>query len=244
MTLPLYRSVHDELRRRIVSGTYPAGAGLPSERKLIVEFGVSLITVRRAMDELVLDGLIERRQGVGSFVRHRARAVSVGMSSFTSDVRDGRLRLARTLLADTMVPAPPEVAGKLAVQAGSRVRLLMRLDSEGGAPLSVDEAFVCPALATAITAEIAGSPSFLHLWEERSGIVLSRAEYEVSVQSAGKTDQEVLQIGPDSPLLVTGELVFGEDGRPVVWVVTRYRSDRTRLCGSFSLGREDRVTRN
>ena len=107
---PLYRPVHRELRERIVSGAYPPGGGLPSERRLIEDFKVSLITVRRALDELVLDGLIERRQGVGSFVRDQARDVVVGMSSFTTDVLSGRLRLVRVILKDALVPAAPDIS--------------------------------------------------------------------------------------------------------------------------------------
>ncbi len=235
VALPLYHTIYHELKQRIVSTIYSPGASLPSERRLSEEFDVSLITIRRAMDELVLDGLIERRQGIGSFVRDRARNVVVGMSSFTSDVVAGRLRLVRTLLQDGMVAASAEVATKLSVQTGSIVRRLVRLDSEGGSPLSIDEIFIPPALATAITSEIAASPSFLFLWQERSGVVLTRTEFGISVELARKTDRDAMQLVHDTPLLITDELFFDSDGRPVAWAVTRYRSDRTRLCGNYIL---------
>jgi GntR family transcriptional regulator len=234
---PLYRTVYDELKQRISSGGYPPGAGLPSERRLIEEFSVSLITIRRAMDELVLDGLIERRQGRGSFVRDRARGVVVGMSSFTADVLDGRLRIVRTLLEDGMAPATTEAASRLAVQPGSAVRHLARLDAEGESPLSVDEAFIAPDLSAAITPEIGSSASFLHLWQKKAGVVLTRTDFEISVQGAGAWEAEVLRVGVDALLLVTGELIFTSDGRPAAWIVTRYRADRTRLRGSFGLER-------
>jgi GntR family transcriptional regulator len=235
VTRPLYHTIYHELKQRIVSAIYAPGASLPTERRLSEEFSVSLITIRRAMDELVLDGLIERRQGVGSFVRERGRNVMVAMSSFTPDVRSGRLRIVRTLLQDELVVAPPEVAARLCVQPGSVLRHLVRLDSEGGSPLSVDEVFIPSALAATITPEIAASPLFLSLWPEKSGFVLSRTESEISVQIAGKADQELLQLGPDAPLLVTDELVLGSDGHPVMRVVTRYRTDRTRLHASFAM---------
>ena len=69
MNTPLYRTVYDSLKARILAGDYPPDVALPSESRLVHDYGVSLITVRRALHELVLDGLIERRQGVGSFVR-------------------------------------------------------------------------------------------------------------------------------------------------------------------------------
>jgi GntR family transcriptional regulator len=237
MVAPLYRTVYDEMRRRIQSGVYPPGTCLPAERKLIEEFAVSLITVRRAMDELVLDGVIERRQGRGSFVRERGRGVLVGMSSFTADVLDGRLRIVRTLLEDQMAVASEEVASRLGLQPGSSVRRLVRLDTEGGAPLSLDEAYIPPALSAFITPEIAGSPSFLDLWQKEAGLDLNRTDFEISAQPAGPRDEEALETAAESPLLVTRELIFTAGGSPAAWIVTRYRGDRTRLRGSFTLER-------
>lgn len=236
METPLYRQIYLDIRERIDSGSYPGGAALPSEARLGREFGVSLITVRRALQELALDGLIERRQGLGSFVQEPAsRPVVVGMSSFTSDVAAGRLRIVRTLMADELAPAPAEVAKKLSVQAGSLVRHLVRLDAEGGRPLSVDEAFIPPALANGITREMAASPVFLHLWQEKTGVQLVRTQYDITVASPGEDDQRLLQITAEIPLLVTGELIFTAAGGPALWIATRYRGDRCRLSGSVVL---------
>ena len=235
MTIPLYRVICEELKQRISSGTYPRGAALPSEGELSKEFGVSLITVRHAIQELVLDGLIERRQGIGSFVRDQPREVIIGLSSFTSDVGAGRLRLVRTLLADDMAPAPPEVAEKLGVQTGSLLRHLVRLDAEGGVPLSVDEAFIPPALGASLTSEMASSPLFLDLWQQQTGMSLARTDISISVESASTADRDWLRIGPDVPLLVTRELIFDTSGRAFLWVVTRYRGDCCRLSSSTML---------
>ena len=233
--VPLYRRVCERIRGRIRSGTYPRGAALPSETQLTQDYGVSLITVRHALRELELDGLVERRQGIGTFVRDQPRNVIISMSSFTSDVAGGRLRLVRTLLADDMMPASPELAERLGVQTGSMLRHLVRLDSEGLVPLSVDEAFMPPELATRITREIASSPLFMHLWQRESGIALVRTDYDIGVEMPGKADQEVLGIGPDIPLLVTGELIFDMDGNASAYIVTRYRGDRCRLFGNVAL---------
>ncbi|MCC7352678.1 MAG: GntR family transcriptional regulator [Anaerolineae bacterium] len=235
MVVPLYRRVYEDIRQRIKTGFYARGGILPSEARLTDEYGVSLITVRRALDELALDGLVERRQGVGTFVRNSARNVLIGMSSFTYDIASGRLRLVRTLLQDDIVTASLEVAQKLGVQTGSMLRHLVRLDAEGGVPISVDEVFMPPALAVTITPEIASSPLFIDVWEERSGVVLVRIESEICVQASEKADQEVLQIGPDVPLLVTGDLIFDVNQRAAMWVVTRYRSDRCRLTVTAEL---------
>jgi GntR family transcriptional regulator len=234
--VPLYHRLYSELLDRINSGVYPPGTALPSESKMREEHGVSLITIRRAIHELSLDGLVDSRQGIGSFVRESSRStVVVNMSSFTSDVATGQLRLVRTLMADDLIPAPSEVADRLRVQPGSMLRHLVRLDCEGGAPLSVDEVFMPPALANEITPEIAASPLFMHLWQEASGISLVKTWYDIRVKLPDAHDQELLQIGSDVQLLVTGELIFDSKDRRSAWIETIYRGDRSRLACTMML---------
>jgi GntR family transcriptional regulator len=240
MESPLYRQVYQTLKERIISSSYSAGEVLPAEARLAEEFGVSLITVRRALQELALDGMIERRQGIGSIVRGTAdNPVIVGMSSFTSDVASGRLRIVRTLMVDNLVPAAPLLAEKLEVQPGSLLRHLVRLDLEGTVPLSVDELFMPPALASAITSAMAASPVFLHLWQQQIGISLVRTQYEIGVEQPGASDQKLLQIGPEMPLLTTGELIFTTAGQPVMWIISRYRADRCKLSGTVMLVQQE-----
>ncbi len=232
----LYTAVYEALRERIIAGEYKPGDALPSEPNLRKEFGVSTITVRRAIHELALDGLVEPRQGIGNIVRDPAdSSVVVGMSSFTTDVAHGRLRLVRTLLADSLVPATADIADKLQVQPGSMLRRLVRLDMEGNAPLSLDEVFMPPVLASSITTDIAGSPTFMHLWQEASGLQLVRTQYEIWAEKSSADDQRILQIETGTPVLVTGELIYDTKKRPCAWIVSRYRADRGRLSGTVIL---------
>jgi GntR family transcriptional regulator len=236
MNTPLYRCVYDSLREHILAGDYPPGVALPSEPRLVRDYGVSLITVRRALQELVLDGLIERRQGVGSFVREAARGVVVGLSSFDVDVAEGRLRLTRDLLADLERPAPPDVAARLCMPAGANVRYLSRLDRQGAVPFSVDEVYVPPALATPVSRELAASPLFFPLWCEAAGVEVGRVDFDLGVQMPDPARQEQLGIGPDVPLLVCGELNFDAAGSPVMWIASYYRGDLTHLTHSVRIG--------
>ncbi|HEY3298144.1 MAG TPA: GntR family transcriptional regulator, partial [Armatimonadota bacterium] len=232
----LYQNVYIQIYNRIQTGIYPRASVLPSESKLGEEFGVSLITIRRAIHELALDGLIESRQGMGNFVRDPVGdSAVVRMSSFTSDVAAGRLRVVRTLMDDSMVPAPVDVAEKLGVQTGSMVRYLVRLDYEAGEPLSIDMVFIPAVAAKEITQEMAGSPLFMHLWQEAAGIDLVRTEYEIGTEMSTEHDQATLGIGPDVPVLVTWELIHDSAGRRAAWIINRYRGDRSRLSATVTL---------
>jgi GntR family transcriptional regulator len=236
MNTPLYRTVYDSLKARILAGDYPPDVALPSESRLVHDYGVSLITVRRALHELVLDGLIERRQGVGSFVREASRGVVVGLSSFDADVAEGRLSLARDLLADRELPAPADVADRLRINAGSTVRYLARLDRQGAAPFSVDEVYIPLSLTRTVTPELAASPLFFPLWCESAGVEVGRVDFELGVQMPDGLRQEQLGIGPDTPLLICGELNFDAADSPVMWIVSYYRGDVTHLTHSVRIG--------
>ena len=232
----LYRNVYHMIKNRISSGEYSAGTLIPSEAKLKREFNVSTITIRRAIQELVLDGLIERRQGIGSFVRDTSKKMEiVGLSSFTTDVASGRLRIVRTLLVDDMIPAQEVIAEKLRVQPDSMLRHLVRSDTIGGSPFSLDEAFIPPALAEKINHEIAASPLFMHLWQETAGLNFVYTHYDIRAGKAGQREQEIMGIEPLSPLLITGELVFDVKEIPSLWIVTKYHPDRCRLSGTVKL---------
>jgi GntR family transcriptional regulator len=232
----LYRTVHDSLRERILAGDYPPGVALPSEPRLVQDYGVSLITVRRALQELVLDGLIERRQGVGSFVREPSHGVVVGLSSFDTDVAEGRLRLTRDLLADTELPAPADVAARLRLPEGEPVRYLSRLDRQGAVPFSVDDVYIPTALARTVTPELASSPLFFPLWCESAGVEVDRVDFELGVRMPDRARQEQLGVGPDVPLLICGELNLDAAGNPVMWIASYYRGDVTHLTHSVRIG--------
>lgn len=235
-SVPLYRRLYNELRDRISMGVYQPGTALPSEARMREEFAVSLITIRRAIHELSLDGLVDSRQGIGSFVRESGRgSVVVSMSSFTSDIAAGRLRLVRTLMTDELVPAISDVADRLQMPVGTILRHIVRLDSEGDVPLSVDEVYMPPALANEITPEVAASPLFMHLWQQASGISLVQTDYEIRVKQPDEEDRKILQIPAETPVLVTGEVIFDASRRPCAWIETRYRGDRSRLSASMTL---------
>jgi len=242
MNTPLYRCVHDSLKERILTGAYRPGVALPSESRLVRDYGVSLITVRRALQELVLDGLIERRQGVGSFVREANHRVVVGLSSFDTDVAEGRLRFVRDLLCDEEAPAPADVAARLRVPTGAALRYLVRRDREGTTPFAVDEVYIPPALARTVTPDLAASPLFFPLWCEGAGVEVGRVDYELGVQMPDRDRREQLDIGPDTPLLICGELNFDAAGNPVMWIVSYYRGDVTNLTHSVRI--EPNVSRN
>lgn len=234
--VPLYKNIYNNIKDDIYSGKLGPGVQLLSENKLSEEYGVSIITVRRAIHELVLDGLVESRHGIGSFVKDPENtAVVVGMSSFTSDVASGRLRVIRTLLEDKIEMCPADIAQKLRVQPNSMVRKLTRLDAEGSRPISIDIARIPYHLSANIDFEMAASPLFMHLWQMNSQISFEKTDYDIRAEKSTAEDKRILGVSSDTPMLCTAETVYNRDDMPCIHVITRYRGDRCRLSGNVIL---------
>src|ERR1700740_2196479 len=110
---PKYLRIHSNLRERITSGQWPPGSPLPSQRELASEFGVSIMTLRQALQLLTDEGLIETRHGSGTFVTARYAYDPGHLRSFASDLIAQGANITTTLLAVEEVTPPADVAARL-----------------------------------------------------------------------------------------------------------------------------------
>src|SRR5215210_6762116 len=143
---PKYLSVREHLRRRV--SALPEHTLLPPEPVLCAEYGVSRITLRRAVDGLVADGHLVREQGRGTFVtrpaiRHEYRESFVHrIAGFTSVMTEQGAQVGTTVLTQRIVPVPTAVATELALEVADEVVELVRLRSVDGAPNHVAHSFL------------------------------------------------------------------------------------------------------
>ena len=134
--LPLYHQLEEELRGRIHAGEFAPGALLPTEEQICIGYGVSRITVRRALDALISQGLIVRRRGVGSFVAEpKAGVRSVRLAGSLDEflAASGMLETQMISLHETVAPA--EIAESLQIEKGAPVVRLEALTRLEGAPI-------------------------------------------------------------------------------------------------------------
>ena len=111
--LPLYHKLHQMLRQAIQSGAAPSGSHLPTEQELEVGTGVSRVTVRRAMDELAAEGLVNRRRGIGSIVSYTpppVKAVNAPLVAMLENLEEMGRNTQVEVIAVSRVEPPPNVA--------------------------------------------------------------------------------------------------------------------------------------
>ncbi|MCB1405115.1 MAG: GntR family transcriptional regulator [Rhodobacteraceae bacterium] len=217
------------LRDEIVSGEYPVGATLPGEHRLAEMYGVSRVTIRRAMDVLVADGLVQRRIGAGSVVQGPALPQTGIAADFATLmpqlVRMGQETTAR-LLSYAYVSPPPAVAGALNTTA--RVQRAVRVRSIDGAPFSHLTTHVPESIAQNFSeADLATTPLFRLL--ERSGVQVERADQAISATLATPDVAEALDLAPGSALIALTRVVYDQTGRGIEHLSALYRPDRFRL---------------
>ena len=174
-----YAALAQALRHRIVAGEWPPGTALPAETHLASEHGVALGTLRRSLELLAEQGLIERQHGRGTFVRGGLAGATM-LRFFRFGSGDGEVPASRILARQTL-PASPEVARRLEVSRGDTVLRVQRLRSLGGSPCLVEEIWLAlPLFDALIELPTEQWGDLLYpLLAERCGVTVARATDEI-----------------------------------------------------------------
>lgn len=228
--IPLYYQLEQDLRDRIRAGEFPGGAPLPTEQRLCEAYGVSRITVRRALDSLLASGLIARRQGVGTFVNAPGETVkSLKLIGSLDDITAYSAQLAYKVLAKETVAAPPLVAEALDLPVGTPVTRLETVFSLRGEPFAHAEFFCPPEVGDRIDdADVDGQASLVAVVERKLGRPIERADQTVEAALADRHVARHLAVRPRAPVLKVNRTYYTDTDRPVVAAVVRYHPERYR----------------
>lgn len=224
--VPLYHQLKEELRSKLERGEFSVDSAIPPELELELEYGVSRVTVRRAVQELVQEGLLVKLKGKGTFVR-QAKA-SQQLNAITSWAETMAARGVPPLTRNihiTMEPAPPKVARLLSLLPGSAVVKVERLRCLPEGPVTVMTNYLPPGLVPGLTAEDV-AVSFYRTLETKYRLVLARAHEEVEARAAGAAEAALLGVRRGAPLLHITRITYGPDGCPLEVVLAASRADR------------------
>ena len=230
---PLYHRVYREISKEIESGTLQPGDRLPSERWLCDELGVSRATVRRAIEELAADGLVEGR-GRGSFVTSDALAEPPNTLMSLSELGRSRgLDASARVLSAAVRAATIDEAEAFAIAPGADVFELERVRMLDGVPIAIDHNRVPLRLAPGLC-DVDFTSASLYEALARSGHPPGRADYELEARGASAPEAELLGLAPGAPVLFATTIAIGEEGRVVDLGRTVYRADRYRFNATLT----------
>lgn len=215
---PKYAQVVTEIRRRIESGSYPAGSLLPSEHQLVDEFGVSRPTIVKALGTLRQQGWIGTQQGKGSFVRGRPALADAERTRPAHEVLElPEAELAGELVQAGVKLAPPHVTALLALKPGARAFVRQRLLTEDGEPVELASAWLPLEVASGTdmaSAELLNESIRHHLYA-RKKIRLDHAVEQITARHPTGEEAALLRVRPDAPVLSVIVTAYDAAGTPV-----------------------------
>jgi GntR family transcriptional regulator len=227
--VPLHHQVYLDLKAAMDSGEHPPGDRLPPERELARRYGCSLITVRRALDELSREGRLQRHQGRGTFVLppRLERDIAAALS-FSDEMQRRGLDPETRLVAARPEAAVESVAAALALEVGSPTLYLERLRVAGGAPLLLEMVHLPAERFPGLLASDLEHNSLYDVLTERYGTPVVRAREALEPVLLPAREARLLGLEPRSLALLIEGIAFTADDTPVEFGRTYVRGDRTR----------------
>jgi GntR family transcriptional regulator len=219
---PLYLQLARSLREHISSGGIAPGSALPSERDLSEMAGMSRVTVRKGIEQLIDEGVLVRKQGSGTFVARRIEAPGAKLSSFSDDTRSRGEDPGVVWIYKSYAQPTEEEAAALNVLPTARVARLGRVRLAGGEPLAIEHA-VIPATFMPDLESLGDS---LYEALEKHGYRPVSGTQRVRASLATPTEAGILSVEQNSEVLRIERKTRIPDGRIVEFTRSVYRGDR------------------
>ena len=222
----LYARVETVLAGEITDGGLRVGDQLPTEDSLIARFGVSRITVRRAIQNLVSRGLVEIRRGKGTFVALPKMTQDLKeLSGFVEDMHALGHKATARVIGKEIVTANATVARQLALTKGERVVRIRRVRLANGVPVSFDETYLPLEIGKKIITNSLKVEPIFSLLEHKYDVPLIEAEYKLDAVPAENDTAKALNVKPGSPMFRIERTSYSTASRPVDYETLHYRGD-------------------
>ncbi|MFH0797321.1 MAG: GntR family transcriptional regulator [Candidatus Omnitrophota bacterium] len=225
--IPQYCYIRENFRTLIRQGELKPGDVVPPERELCKKFGVSRMTVRQALSDLVNEKLLYRKQGKGTFVKEFKIEPDISrLTSFTEDMTERGIVPASKLIYQKLGHLPPYAVKKWNLPRDERVIITKRLRFADGEPVGINTSHIPFYLCPGLIEENLEENSIKSILNSRYGLVFSLAEQTIEVSFARKDEATFLNILPRDPVFFVERATYLEDGRFLDFTINVFRSDK------------------
>lgn len=227
--VPLYQQLASRLRREISHGVFKPGDRLPSEEALCAQFGVSRITVRAALDQLVDANLLWRKRGKGTFVSNVPVEHELSrLTDFVEDMAAAGMSPASRVTHWGEEPVPRDVATELGIATETPIVRLERLRIADDAPIAFDVTFLPLRYGRLLDREKLATETIYHQLETQYNIPIVSGAFVLEADRADTKLAKHLSIEPGAPVLIIHRTSYTEGRDPVYYQTRCYRADRVR----------------
>jgi GntR family transcriptional regulator len=229
-----YQRIADSLRQRLLAGHWEPDEQLPTERELCRQFGASQITVRRAMQIIEEEHLVERRQGRGTFAMPAAqRKIPILNTDFFGSIRRHAPRLERSLHSCEWTEIDAELAAPLRACVGDSILKIVRIDRLQDKPATMDHVAIPARYADRLSEGDLARLDFLERWQAVQKCRLEYCEQTIEAARAKSPISRLLEVRAGEPLLKETSVMFASGGQPAGLFVSYYRHDCFRFNVTF-----------
>jgi GntR family transcriptional regulator len=225
--VPMYYQIMRQLLEKINGGEFAVDSALPPERELAETYKVSRMTVRQAVAEMVSEGILVRRKGIGTFVAPPKLEQALSrLTSFTEDMTQRGMKAgARVISFEEIVPEP-SIRKALDLGAEDKALECVRLRLADEEPMALETTTLPLALYPGLKGQDLENRSLYRLLAVRWGIRLDYAIQSIEPACAAAYEASLLHVDPGTPLLLMHRVTYNQNGRAVEHVKSLYRGDR------------------
>lgn len=233
--VPLYHQIDQNIRTLLKDRKLQAGDTVPSEWDLSELYGVSRLTVRRALDGLVREGLLTRRHGVGTFVADPGiTRITPSKLSFTHKMREMGLMPGSIMVSLKSIPAPPKVATYLRIEIGAPVTELVRLRLADGEPIMLETAYLSQVRFPDLTAEtLTNGDSLYEFLFSHYQLTVAAVEQTLEPTRLRPAEATLLKSEPESPAILNELVAFAADGSAIEYSRSVTHSNKCKFYFRF-----------
>ena len=227
---PLYSQLETLLRSQIHSGELQAGDRLPAENALARQYGISRMTVRRAIKSLVTESVLVRRPGKGTFVAgEKVPFLANTLTSFSGVMRGLGLAVSSRVIALDLASPPPQISRELHLPAGEQASFLRRVRYINGEAIAIMSSWMPASCFRALKQADLTSEPITQVMERAAGMVIVRSEDWLEATLARPEEADLLTIRPGAPVFLGRGVLYDDSGLPVRSSKVLYRGDRFRI---------------
>lgn len=226
---PLYVQLMEELETSIRNGIYKPGDKIMTEAEMAKEYGVSLITVRKAVGSLMEKGLVVRKQGKGTFVTKPKYSRNMKkLQSFTEMCEQMGVKPGAQVLENRLIMADKKVADRLGIEPGSNVVYISRLRLADGEPVQVEKSYF-PLKYAFLLEEDLNNGSMFECLKEKAGAKVASSEKMIELCRATAEEAALMDVKKGDYLLFVKSTAYDENGEPMYAGIQLINGDRFSL---------------
>ncbi len=223
---PLYRQLYFNLRNEIKEGRLKPGEQLPSERKIAAYYGISRLTVTKALKYLTREGYLKSHPGKGRFVNSGINSNRHPFCSFSEQMRALGKKTASKVLQKTILKADEALADRLEIPPGAEAVFIKRLRLADGEPVALDLSYLPYDACSRVDHVDLKEHSLYDVLEHKLGLKLQRARQTFNARLATPEEREILALQDPAAVLEIERTTFDDKGQVIEYVKMIYRGDR------------------